>query len=144
MRHDDPQPFTARRRALHRLLTPIVTATFVGTLITDWTYWRTEDMQWANFSIWMLTGGLLVGAAAVLTALVDRARGAGMTLPAGVAFVAALVFALFNAFVHSRDAYTSVVPGGLTLSVLTVLALAAYGLVARRPVVVRHRAAVAA
>ena len=37
-----------------------------------------------------------------------------------------LVAAVFNAFIHSRDAWTSVVPAGLILSAITsVLALAA-------------------
>jgi uncharacterized membrane protein len=35
----------------------------------------------------------------------------------------ALILAILNAFIHSRDAYTSVVPTGLILSVLTVLIL---------------------
>ena len=35
----------------------------------------------------------------------------------------ALILAIFNVFVHSRDAYTSVVPTGLILSILTVLIL---------------------
>ena len=34
-----------------------------------------------------------------------------------------LVLALINNFVHSRDAWTSVVPTGLILSALTVLAM---------------------
>jgi uncharacterized membrane protein len=36
-----------------------------------------------------------------------------------------LTFALLNNFVHSRDAWTSVVPTGITLSALTVLAMIA-------------------
>jgi uncharacterized membrane protein len=39
----------------------------------------------------------------------------------------ALVLAIFNAFIHSRDAYTSVVPTGLILSALTVLILLVTG-----------------
>jgi len=37
--------------------------------------------------------------------------------------VVVLVLALFNSFVHSRDAWTSVVPSGLILSALTVIVL---------------------
>ena len=37
--------------------------------------------------------------------------------------VTAYVLELFNIFVHSRDAYTSVVPTGLILSAITVLIL---------------------
>ena len=39
----------------------------------------------------------------------------------------ALVLAIVNAFVHSRDAYTSVVPTGLILSALVVLILLVTG-----------------
>ena len=34
-----------------------------------------------------------------------------------------LILALFNSFVDSRDAWTSVVPTGLTLSAITVLVM---------------------
>ena len=39
----------------------------------------------------------------------------------------ALILAIINAFVHSRDAYTSVVPTGLILSALVVLILLVTG-----------------
>ena len=41
--------------------------------------------------------------------------------------VIALVLSIFNAFIHSRDAYTSVVPTGLILSALVVAILAITG-----------------
>ena len=34
-----------------------------------------------------------------------------------------LILALFNSLIHSRDAWTSVVPTGLTLSAITVLVM---------------------
>jgi len=37
--------------------------------------------------------------------------------------VIVMLFALFNAFIHSRGAWTSVVPTGLVLSALTVLVM---------------------
>ena len=35
------------------------------------------------------------------------------------------IIELFNAFVHSRDGWTSVVPTGLTLSIISVILLGA-------------------
>ena len=37
--------------------------------------------------------------------------------------IVVMLLALFNAFVHSRDGWTSVVPTGLILSALTVLVM---------------------
>jgi uncharacterized membrane protein len=34
---------------IHPMLIPFPIACFVGTLLTDITYWRTADMLWANF-----------------------------------------------------------------------------------------------
>ena len=42
-----------------------------------------------------------------------------------------MVLALINNFVHSRDAWTSVVPAGLTLSILTVVAMIVTALIGR-------------
>ena len=42
-------------------------------------------------------------------------------------FNRALILATLNALVHTRDAYTSVVPTGLVLSVLVVLILLVTG-----------------
>ena len=34
---------------IHAMLVPIPIACFVGTLVTDIAYWKTADMQWAEF-----------------------------------------------------------------------------------------------
>ena len=54
----------------------------------------------------------------------------------------ALVLAIINAFMHSRDGYTSVVPTGLILSALTVLILLVTGWMGWA-LVYRHRVGVA-
>jgi uncharacterized membrane protein len=41
--------------------------------------------------------------------------------------IAALVLSIFNALIHTRDAYTSVVPSGLILSALVVAILLVTG-----------------
>jgi len=55
-----------------------------------------------------------------------------------VGYVLAVLLALTNAFVHSHDGYTAVVPTGLTLSALVVVVLVLTALVARA-LTNRHR-----
>lgn len=114
------------------MLVPVPITCFVGTLITDIAYWRTADMQWANFSSWLLTAGLVVSIFVVIAGLTDflgeqRIRRLGAAWIHGVGNAVALVLAIFNVFVHTRDAYTSVVPTGLILSAVTVLILIVTG-----------------
>lgn len=127
---DDAPPPTARvGDPLYAKLTPVPVGCFVGALITDVVYAVTADMLWADFSVWLVTAGLVVAALAVAAALVHLfvRRRAGGVQPSPIqatAYISALVMELINAFVHSRDAYTSVVPTGLALSALTVAVLA--------------------
>lgn len=112
------------------MLVPFPVVCFVGAFLTDLAYWRTADMQWADFSIWLLTAGLVMAGIATIASLIDliRSRRTRTWKPAWLRIVGALlavVLSLVNAFVHSRDAYTSVVPTGVILSGLTVLILLA-------------------
>ncbi len=115
--------------ALHALLVPFPIVCFIGALITDLLYWQTASFMWTTFSIWLLTLGLIVSAFAVLTGAIDFIRNKGGVRNNGVAWVhavgndVAVVLALVNAFVHSRDGWTTVMPEGLILSALTVLIL---------------------
>ena len=117
---------------IHPMLVPVPIVCFVGTLITDLAYWRTANMQWANFSVWLLTFGLLVSVLVVIAGLVDflgdrRIRRLRPAWIHAVGNAVALLLSILNAFVHSRDAYTSVVPTGLTLSAVVVLILLVTG-----------------
>jgi uncharacterized membrane protein len=117
---------------IHPMLVPVPIACFVGTFITDLAYWRTANMQWANMSAWLLTAGLVVSIFVVIAGLIDffgdrriRALRAAWIHAIGNALV--LVLSIFNVLIHSRDAYTSVVPAGLLLSALVVLILSITG-----------------
>lgn len=113
----------ARPATIFPALMSVPIAAFIGTLITDIAYARTASMQWETFSIWLLTGGLIAGGIAVLVGLIDAfALHHWPSWSQRLGYAVMLILALLNAFVHSRDAYTSVVPDGLTLSVLTVVA----------------------
>lgn len=127
---------------IHAILAPFPTACFVLTLLTDLAYWKTASMPWANMSVWLLTVGLIVAAFVVLAGLADflgerRIRKLPVVYIHGVGNAVALVLAIANAFIHSRDAYTSVAPAGLTLSALTVLILLVTGWLGRQ-MVYRH------
>jgi uncharacterized membrane protein len=117
---------------LHPMLVPIPITCFIGTFITDIAYVETADMQWANMSAWLLTAGLVVSVFVVLAGLIDfmgerriRALRAAWIHALGNAM--AIILSIFNLFIHSRDAYTSVVPQGLVLSGLVVVILAVTG-----------------
>jgi uncharacterized membrane protein len=113
---------------IHAALVPFPVACFIGTWLSDLAYWKTAQMLWANIAVWLLTVGLLVSVLVVVAGLIDfagdrRIRAIRNAWVHGLGNGLALVIAIFNAFVHSRDAYTSVVPTGLILSTLTVLIL---------------------
>ena len=113
---------------LHPMLVPFPIVCFTGALITDLAYWATAEMQWANFSIWLLTAGLIMSVFAGLAGAVDflgnrEIRRTPPAWPHVLINLLALALSVVNAFVHSRDAYTSVVPDGLILSALVVVLL---------------------
>lgn len=117
---------------IHPMLIPFPIVCFVGTLITDIVYAVTAEMQWANFSAWLLTVGLILSIFVVIAGLIDaigdrRILGLRPARIHVVGNVIALALAVLNEFVHSRDAYTSVVPEGLILSVVVVLILLVTG-----------------
>jgi uncharacterized membrane protein len=131
---DDNPRSTARigGHPIHPMLVPVPIACFVGTLITDIAYALTANMQWANFSAWLLAVGLVVSILVVIAGLVDflgdrRIRALRPAWIHGLGNALALALSIVNAFVHSRDGYTSVMPLGLTLSVLVVAILVVTG-----------------
>jgi uncharacterized membrane protein len=116
---------------IHAMLVPFPIVCFTGALLSDITYSNSPQVQWANFSEWLLAVGLIMGVLAALFGLIDFLA-AGKARPRigwvhliGNAVV--LVLALFNNLVHARDGWTGVVPTGLTLSAITVLILIVTG-----------------
>jgi uncharacterized membrane protein len=121
-----------RGHPIHAMLVPIPIACFVATLFTDIVYWRTATMLWADMSAWLLAIGLIVSLFAVAAGLIDffgdrRIRELRSAWIHALGNAAALILSIFNAFIHTRDAYTSVVPAGLILSTLVVLILLVTG-----------------
>ncbi|HVJ51149.1 MAG TPA: DUF2231 domain-containing protein [Aliidongia sp.] len=148
MHHDNP-PSTARLAGhpIHAMLVPFPIACFVGTFITDLAYWRTAAVMWETFSIWLLAAGLIMGGFAALAGLVDlfgsrRTRALPVAWLHMLGNLLILGLSLINAFVHSRDGYTAVVPTGIVLSGLVVLLLLFTGWMGGT-MVYRHRVGVA-
>lgn len=122
---------------IHAMLVPFPIVCFVGAMLTDIAYANSANMQWANFSAWLLAFGTLFAGLAALFGLIDFFFGNRGDRPTigwihMVGNLAIFVIALFNDFVHARDGWTSVVPTGLTLSVITVLLLVLTGFLGHR------------
>ena len=116
--------------AAHLLLGSFPFAFFSFALVTDFMYLKTANLLWQYFSIWLITAALVMGALAVLAGLLDFAVNRARRGRRGVWWhsgftAAALLLGLLNAFVHSRDGWTAVVPQGLILSALVVLLMIA-------------------
>jgi uncharacterized membrane protein len=124
------RPTLPANTPIHPMLATAASTCFVGALLTDFAYWRSANILWANFSAWLVTGGVIAVLAAV-AALVfdlagDRIPRTAATWPYAAAHLAVLILAVLNMLVHTRDAWTAVVPWGLTLSaVIVVMALIA-------------------
>ena len=128
-----PQEFFGggRPHVVHALLLSFPVALFPAALVTDIAYLRTAQIQWTNFSSWLIAGALVFGGLVLAWAAISLLLGwrGERRLPrlAYVVVLAAMwVLGLLNAFKHSQDAWSSVGAFGLTLSILcTLLALIA-------------------
>jgi len=115
--------------AIFGLLNPLPFGFFAAALIFDILYARTAVVMWNKGAAWLIVFGLLL---AVIPRFVNLAQvwitSRRLARPADrLDFwlnLLAIVAAIFNAFVHSRDAY-AVVPTGVWLSVCTVILLSA-------------------
>lgn len=114
--------------SLYALLNPIPFGFFVAALIFDVTYFRSGTMLWNKGAAWLIAIGLVF---AVIPRVVNLMQvwitsRHFATSTDRLDFwlnLLAIVAAIFNAFVHSRDAF-AVMPTGLWLSVCTVALLA--------------------
>ena len=103
----------------------------VAALATDVMYYRTSIWQWSNASAWLIAAGLVLALVAAIVLIIDFLTGRAGRINWGpfLLVAAAALLSLVNVFVHSRDAWTSVVPDGLGLSAIVsiLLLIAAVG-----------------
>jgi uncharacterized membrane protein len=110
---------------LHPPFVAAAAALLVAAFVTDLMYYQTSLMQWANFSAWLIVGGLVVALLAAIFLLADFLLGHTGSLHTAefIGLVIAAVLSIFNALIHSRDAWTSVVPQGIIISAIVAVLL---------------------
>jgi uncharacterized membrane protein len=104
-----PPRFVAAN-AIYGLLNPIPFGCFVAALVFDILYVRTAELLWDKGAAWLIVFGLLFAVVPRLLNLAQVwfARRNASRRADKVDFwlnLLAIVVAIFNAFVHSRDAY---------------------------------------
>ena len=113
--------------AIFDLLNPVPYGMFVGALIFDIMYATTRNVFWGKGASWLVTVGLLF---AIIPRFINLFH---VWVPSRYPVTSlerldfwlnllAIVAAIVNAFVHSRDAY-AMVPDNVILSVITVALL---------------------
>src|ERR1700759_2945374 len=117
-----------RRSFLHPGFITAGATLLIAGFATDFLYWNTSNWQWANLSAWLITGGLVMALVATIVLIFDLLTGRAGRVDwiTFLVVAAAALLSLLNVFVHSRDAWTSVVPQGISLSaIVTILLLIA-------------------
>ena len=114
---------------LHAIFLAFPLPLFLGALLSDLAYGSSYHVQWINFAAWLIAGGLLVGAFALLWALIGAFRSKGPYAGRPIVYLVVLlvmwVLGFVNALVHGKDAWATM-PAGLYLSlIVTLLALVA-------------------
>lgn len=113
--------------ALYELLNPIPLGFFVAAWIFDILYMKTFAQMWNDAANWLIVIGLLI---AIIPRIINavlvwtgpkHSQGSPVKIHFWLSLLA-IVLAIFNAFIHSRDAY-AVVPMGVILSTLVVILL---------------------
>ena len=120
---------------LHGLLLSFPVALFPAALVTDIAYLRTEQIQWTNFSAWLIAGAMvftgLVLAWAVVSLVIGLRGGDRLRRMVYAGVLAGLfVVGLINAFQHSRDGWSSVGTFGLLMSIISAILAVAAGVIA--------------
>lgn len=108
---------------LYALLEPVPLGFFVAAWLFDIIYLQTFVIMWTKSASWLIAIGLVLAILPRLISLVYLFRGPYPSEKTHFWLsLLAIVVAIANAFIHSRDAY-AVVPLGVTLSTLVVALL---------------------
>jgi uncharacterized membrane protein len=117
------RPISIVRHPIYSMLLPVPVVCFLGVLITDIAYLKSDgNLIWLAFSSWLLLAGLAFGLIAAIVLLIDFIRRPVSRNETGwlhlLVFYGALVVELFSVFIHERDGWTAVAGPGLTLSIV--------------------------
>ena len=123
--------------SIYSFLFPIPVVCFAGALVTDIVYASSAFLMWLHFSQWLIAAGIAFGVVAGIVLLIElmvsRAiRGARLGWTHVALFYVGLIVEVFNAFVHTADGWTAVVPTGLILSIIATVLMLAAGATLRR------------
>ena len=107
---------------LHAVLLAGTVPLFLGALLSDYAYWSSYQIEWSNFASWLIAGGLVFGALALLWAVIGLfgGRRRGRPIFYTMVLLAVWILGFINALIHAKDAW-AVMPAGLVLSVLVVV-----------------------
>lgn len=117
---------------LHPALVDFPIAFLTAALLSDLLFWWTGRLHWAEFSFWLIVGGLLTGLLAFLTGLVDfltisRAR---QSVVGWIHFLLtdlALFLSVFNLAARLDDRQESILFAGVGFSLVVTLLLLVAG-----------------
>ncbi|WP_426611190.1 DUF2231 domain-containing protein [Bradyrhizobium sp. McL0616] len=120
-----PSPEARPRSLLHPSFIGAGATLLIAGLATDIMYWDTSNWQWANSSSWLIAAGLVLALFATMALIIDllTGRAGRINWISFLLVAAAALLSLLNVFIHSRDAWTSVVPQGISLSVIVTILL---------------------
>lgn len=113
--------------AIYELLNPVPLGFFVAAWIFDILYMKSYQIMWTEAASWLIAIGLVIAIIPRLINLVQvwftqrRFATSAVKLSFWL-WLLAVIVAIANAFVHSRDAY-AVVPLGVILSTIVVVLL---------------------
>lgn len=128
---------SATGAVIYGVLNPIPFGFFVGAWVFDAIYLRSGFVMWGKSAAWLITLGLVF---AIVPRLINLVQVWITSRRFSTKFdrldfwlnLIAIVVAIVNAFVHTRDAYGSM-PEGVWLSAVTVLLLGVgHGIIAVR------------
>ena len=100
---------------------------FLGALLSDIAYANTYDIQWQNFSSWLIVGGMVFCGITLVLAIVGLFRGwrDGRGVLYVLAVAATFVLGFINALVHAKDAWAMMPEGPILSAIVLLLALLA-------------------
>jgi uncharacterized membrane protein len=114
---------------LHAIFLAFPLPLYLSAWLSDLVYTKSFQVQWLNFSQWVMVGALLLGGFALLWSLVDlvRSRPAdkGRHATYFVLLLVTFVLGFINELIHAKDAFATM-PAGLYMSfIVTLFALGA-------------------
>lgn len=113
---------------VHAVLLASAFPLFLGALLSDLAYAQTYEIQWTNFSSWLVAGGLVFAALALVWASVDLLRAdvsdRGRRLLYWILLLATVILGFGNALVHAKDAWAAM-PAALILSIIVLVLVVA-------------------